>query len=270
MHTPNYKREIGTRMLNNLSEDAKTMGRWYITTVIGVKTGHLALGIGTASATTLTLIPEQFIDNNNYNKHKNKNKNKIENNNHNNNDNSNENDIQHIDKNNDNEIKEDENQNDITNHQNTLKKKHKIQINDIVNINNNSNNTDNTENQTQNTLQLKTIIDFVDACILKRWMIGKQYGNVILTEALVDLLDKNDLKTYFNDDVHYGMCVYNFVLFFSFFVSNKCVYFFCCLCFFCIYMCVCMCVCVFQVFVSLVTRTDKVRDVCKFVCKKKN
>ena len=34
--------------------------RWYVVTVIGQQAGHLALGIGKAAASTLTIIPEQF------------------------------------------------------------------------------------------------------------------------------------------------------------------------------------------------------------------
>eukprot|EP00486_Rosalina_sp_Unknown_P009781 CAMPEP_0201596948 /NCGR_PEP_ID=MMETSP0190_2-20130828/193536_1 /ASSEMBLY_ACC=CAM_ASM_000263 /TAXON_ID=37353 /ORGANISM="Rosalina sp." /LENGTH=348 /DNA_ID=CAMNT_0048057623 /DNA_START=795 /DNA_END=1841 /DNA_ORIENTATION=- len=36
------------------------MNRWYIITTIGAKSGHLTLGIGTASAATICLIPEEF------------------------------------------------------------------------------------------------------------------------------------------------------------------------------------------------------------------
>jgi len=53
-------RELGVKIVSNLCTDAETMGRWYIVTVIGARTGHLSLGIGVASAVTLTLIPEQF------------------------------------------------------------------------------------------------------------------------------------------------------------------------------------------------------------------
>src|SRR5919202_499077 len=40
--------------------DARTTGRWYLILTMGRKAGHLALGIGKAAGTTLTLIPEEF------------------------------------------------------------------------------------------------------------------------------------------------------------------------------------------------------------------
>jgi ATP-dependent phosphofructokinase / diphosphate-dependent phosphofructokinase len=43
-----------------LHADAKTTGRWYIIISMGRAAGHLALGIGKASASTITLIPEEF------------------------------------------------------------------------------------------------------------------------------------------------------------------------------------------------------------------
>ena len=36
------------------------MVRWYIITVIGARSGHLALSIGKATASPLILIPEEF------------------------------------------------------------------------------------------------------------------------------------------------------------------------------------------------------------------
>ena len=53
-------RELGYKIVSNLSIDAKTMHRWYVVTCIGSRTGHLGLSIGKASAATITLIPEQF------------------------------------------------------------------------------------------------------------------------------------------------------------------------------------------------------------------
>ena len=52
--------EIGCKIVSDLSSDAKAMNRWYIVTIIGAKSGHLTLGIGTASAATICLIPEEF------------------------------------------------------------------------------------------------------------------------------------------------------------------------------------------------------------------
>jgi 6-phosphofructokinase len=53
-------RQLGTLIVRNLAEDAKTTSRWYIIVSMGRAAGHLALGIGKASAATLTIIPEEF------------------------------------------------------------------------------------------------------------------------------------------------------------------------------------------------------------------
>lgn len=53
-------RHYGVGLVNNLIEDARTMGRWYFVSTMGRNVGHLALGIGKASGATLTLIPEEF------------------------------------------------------------------------------------------------------------------------------------------------------------------------------------------------------------------
>lgn len=53
-------RQVGVTLVNNIMEDARTMGRWYFITTMGRHTGHLALGIGKASGATVTLIPEEF------------------------------------------------------------------------------------------------------------------------------------------------------------------------------------------------------------------
>jgi 6-phosphofructokinase len=53
-------RQIGTQIVRNLAEDARTTGRWYLVVSMGRAAGHLALGIGKASAATLTIIPEEF------------------------------------------------------------------------------------------------------------------------------------------------------------------------------------------------------------------
>jgi 6-phosphofructokinase 1 len=41
-------------------EDSRTTNRWFLVVVMGRKAGHLALGIGKAAGTTLTLISEEF------------------------------------------------------------------------------------------------------------------------------------------------------------------------------------------------------------------
>lgn len=53
-------RHVGTSILRNLAEDARTTRRWYIIVSMGRAAGHLALGIGMAAAATLTVIPEEF------------------------------------------------------------------------------------------------------------------------------------------------------------------------------------------------------------------
>lgn len=53
-------RHVGTYLVRNLAEDAKTTSRWYLIVSMGRAAGFLALGIGKAAAATLTLIPEEF------------------------------------------------------------------------------------------------------------------------------------------------------------------------------------------------------------------
>ena len=47
-------------IIKNIMVDAKTTTRWYFVITMGRKAGHLALGIGKAAGSTLTLIPEEF------------------------------------------------------------------------------------------------------------------------------------------------------------------------------------------------------------------
>ena len=53
-------RSLGTQLVTNLMEDAKTTGRWYLVVAMGRVAGHLALGIGKSAGATLTIIPEEF------------------------------------------------------------------------------------------------------------------------------------------------------------------------------------------------------------------
>jgi 6-phosphofructokinase 1 len=53
-------RHIGVDIVKNLMVDAKTTSRWYFVIAMGRKAGHLALGIGKAAGSTITLIPEEF------------------------------------------------------------------------------------------------------------------------------------------------------------------------------------------------------------------
>lgn len=53
-------RHIGVEIVKNLMVDAQTTSRWYFVISMGRKAGHLALGIGKAAGSTLTIIPEEF------------------------------------------------------------------------------------------------------------------------------------------------------------------------------------------------------------------
>ncbi len=53
-------RALGTTIVENLIEDARTSPRWYVTISMGRSSGALALGIGKAAGATLSIIPEEF------------------------------------------------------------------------------------------------------------------------------------------------------------------------------------------------------------------
>lgn len=53
-------RHHGVELARRLHEDAKTTGRWYVIISMGRAAGHLALGIGKASASAITIISEEF------------------------------------------------------------------------------------------------------------------------------------------------------------------------------------------------------------------
>jgi 6-phosphofructokinase 1 len=53
-------RSLGTQLVENLMEDARTAGRWYFVVAMGRSAGHLALGMGMGAGATLTLIPEEL------------------------------------------------------------------------------------------------------------------------------------------------------------------------------------------------------------------
>jgi 6-phosphofructokinase 1 len=55
-------RHHGVQLARSLHEDAKTTTRWYVIVSMGRAAGHLALGIGKASAATVTIIAEEFKD----------------------------------------------------------------------------------------------------------------------------------------------------------------------------------------------------------------
>ncbi|MBE7506515.1 MAG: 6-phosphofructokinase [Planctomycetia bacterium] len=56
----NTARHLGSELVANLMEDAKTTGRWYVVVAMGRHAGFLAMGMGKAAGATVTLIPEEF------------------------------------------------------------------------------------------------------------------------------------------------------------------------------------------------------------------
>ncbi len=55
-------RAVGTTIVENLMEDARTSSRWYVAVTMGRKSGALSLGICKAAGATLAIIPEEFPD----------------------------------------------------------------------------------------------------------------------------------------------------------------------------------------------------------------
>jgi 6-phosphofructokinase 1 len=55
-------RTVGSAIVENLMEDARTASRWYLAITMGRKSGALALGICKAAGATLAVIPEEFPD----------------------------------------------------------------------------------------------------------------------------------------------------------------------------------------------------------------
>lgn len=53
---------LGKDLVRNLMQDAATTERWFFVSVMGRRTGHLALGIGGAAGATLTVIGEEFAE----------------------------------------------------------------------------------------------------------------------------------------------------------------------------------------------------------------
>src|SRR5262245_31899004 len=53
---------LGKELVHNLMRDAATTERWFFVTVMGRRAGHLALGIGGAAGATLTVIREEFSE----------------------------------------------------------------------------------------------------------------------------------------------------------------------------------------------------------------
>ena len=212
-------REIGCKIVADLSADAKSMNRWYIITTIGAKSGHLTLGIGTASAATICLIPEEF-------EHQKKSKSQKTN------EQKKRKDIQmtvksllhdkykdfmeqqdiptelitslldkeykdnhDIDKNNDNN----DNDNDID-QENEEEKAERI---NFMNGHISSDKMPNAAKKSNRYLNdsgvdFKEYVDVLDATMIKRAAEGKFYGVAVIGEGLVDLLKQRDLDKYFN------------------------------------------------------------------------
>jgi len=55
-------RDLGSMLIRNLMEDAKTTGRWYLAVAMGRHAGHLALGIAKSAGATAAIIAEEFGD----------------------------------------------------------------------------------------------------------------------------------------------------------------------------------------------------------------
>jgi len=55
-------RDLGSMLIRNLMEDAKTTGRWYLAVAMGRHAGHLALGIAKSAGATAAVIAEEFGD----------------------------------------------------------------------------------------------------------------------------------------------------------------------------------------------------------------
>ena len=53
-------RDLGSVLVKNLMEDARTAGRWYLTVAMGRHAGHLALGITKSAGATAAIIAEEF------------------------------------------------------------------------------------------------------------------------------------------------------------------------------------------------------------------
>jgi len=53
-------RHVGVQLVQNLMEDSRTTNRWYIVVTMGLKAGHLTLGICKAAGATMAIIGEEF------------------------------------------------------------------------------------------------------------------------------------------------------------------------------------------------------------------
>lgn len=53
-------RHVGVQLVQNIMEDSRSTNRWYIIVSMGMKSGHLTLGICKAAGATLAIIGEEF------------------------------------------------------------------------------------------------------------------------------------------------------------------------------------------------------------------
>ncbi|MDZ7264980.1 MAG: diphosphate--fructose-6-phosphate 1-phosphotransferase [candidate division KSB1 bacterium] len=53
-------RHVGVQLVQNIMEDSRSTNRWYIVVTMGLKSGHLTLGICKAAGATLAIIGEEF------------------------------------------------------------------------------------------------------------------------------------------------------------------------------------------------------------------
>ena len=53
-------RHVGVNLVQNIMEDSRTCNRWYIIVTMGLKAGHLTLGICKAAGATLAIIGEEL------------------------------------------------------------------------------------------------------------------------------------------------------------------------------------------------------------------
>eukprot|EP01084_Bolivina_argentea_P269833 458698_1 len=176
-------REIGSKVVADLSADAKSMNRWYIVTTIGAKSGHLTLGISTASAATLCLIPEEF-------EHK---KRTVK-------------QQTHHDK------KRKEIQmtvKSLLDYEEFMESQDipKEVIESLVDKEaptDEKRNGDAMELQNNNGVEMKEYLDIIDATMIKRAAEGKFYGVAVIGEGLVDLLTPKDLNKFFDGNHNKG------------------------------------------------------------------
>jgi len=193
------------------------MNRWYIITTIGAKSGHLTLGIGTASAATICLIPEEF-------EHQKKSKSQKTN------EQKKRKDIQMtvksllhdkykdfmeqqdiptelitslLDK----EYKDNHDiDNDNNDNDNDIDQENEEEKAERINFMNGHISTDKIPNAAKKSnrylndsgVDFKEYVDVLDATMIKRAAEGKFYGVAVIGEGLVDLLKQRDLDKYFN------------------------------------------------------------------------